>query len=87
MKRWMIYARWIKKNLSFTVQTVEANTQEEALRIFRSRDFCLHADLFQLYAIPETSFSQEPAPFVQTSLCVPATSISAESKCATAQAA
>ena len=87
MKRWMIYARWIKRNLSFTVQTVEANTQEEALRIFRSRDFCLHSNLFQVYAIPESTFSEKRVPFVDAPLFASARTIPVEGKCATAQAA
>jgi hypothetical protein len=64
MKQWTIYARWIKRNLFFAVEIVDANTQEEALRIFRSHDFCLHSQLFQVHAIPETTFSDTRVSFV-----------------------
>jgi len=87
MNRWMICAKWKKRNLMFTVETVEAETQEDALRIFRSRDFCLHSNLFQVYAIPESTFSEKRVPLVDAPLFASARTIPVEGKCATAQAA
>ena len=87
MNRWMICANWKKRNLLFTVEMVEANTQEDALRIFRSRDFCLHSNLFQVYAIPETTFSEKRIAFDDAPLFASTTTVAAAPKCATAQAA
>ena len=87
MKPWTIYAWWIKRNLFFTVEIVEANTEEEALRIFRSRDFCLHSQLFQIHAICDTTFSNKRVSFVDAPLLAASRTVPAQGEYAKAQAA